>query len=186
MLNISLSSGSVGLALCILLSGAECSAVCCWRSYRFLRCIAASLLARITPTLCFSCPAQASKQNKYKEQENAYRYGGICNIEDVKIKANLGNTEEDEIDHVSTMLCSVNEVSRCAPNDQTKDELVCQWSRIEHTQVEVGDQANGTYDEYGEYYSVCEQAERCPTIPNIVKRQVLTNYRNDAPAICWA
>src|SRR6266480_6190589 len=72
-----------------------------------------------------SCFTQSPKQDKQKEQENADRDRGICKIKDSKVIPNLRNTKENEVDNIPTSHSSVNQISRCPPNDEAKKELKC-------------------------------------------------------------
>ena len=99
------------------------------------------------------------------------------------MEPDLGDTEEDKIDHISTVTHSVDQVPRSPTNNHTKDELVSQRTRIEHAQVEIRDHPHSNHNQRRESKIVCKQAKSGPTILDIVECQVIAYHRDKIAAI---
>ncbi len=64
------------------------------------------------------------KEEQNEEQSYPNRDGCIRDIKNVELKTQLGKTKENEIDHRAAIMDSVNQVSCCPSQNQSKGELV--------------------------------------------------------------
>src|SRR6266704_5343400 len=82
-----------------------------------------SFLSWISPLNCPPRPAQPTKKESNKEQEDPNRDGSISKIKDCEREVNLGDAERDEVDDVAAVACPIYQVTYGSSNYQTKNEL---------------------------------------------------------------
>jgi len=96
----------------------------------------------------------------------------------------LRDAERNEVNDVSTVARSIDQVSHCAANNHAENEFHCQRAGIEHAQVEVGDDGDRGDNQYYQDDAVGEEAKRRPIIADIVENQVLADQM-DLGAKFW-